>query len=63
MDYSYMSKSIDDVHGDEHLLDDIVHDKDCIGSPDIWCTCLERREQEAARIQELSFLDHEDWRD
>lgn len=45
---NYLSKSIDDTHGDEHL-------KECYGDCDIWCTCMEEQEQENERLAEMYY--------
>jgi len=61
MDLSYLARPAGECHGDEHLLDEVIHDKTCIGDPDIWCSCLEKQEQAREHMCELSFLQHEHW--
>lgn len=45
-DISYLGKSLDNLHGDEHLVD-------CVGDCEIWCSCMEKQEQEQIRLDEL----------
>lgn len=44
----YLAKPVDQVHGDEHL-------HECFGDCDIWCTCMEEREQEKERLAEMHY--------
>lgn len=55
MDLSYLAKPMGECHGDEHLMNEMLHSRECLGDPDIWCTCMEDLEQERERMAELHF--------
>lgn len=51
----YLARAIDDVHGDEHLQDEIVHNRNCIGDPDIYCSCMGELEAQRVMLSELDY--------
>lgn len=46
----YLAKAVDDVHGDEHLVE-------CYGDCALWCSSSEKAEQEREQMQELYMAD------
>lgn len=46
----YLAKSLDDLHGDEHLVE-------CYGDCALWCSCQEKIEQARERMEELHAED------
>jgi len=62
MNNDYLAKPAGECHGDEHLCDEIVHSRNCVGDPDIYCSCQGERDAERERIN-YGFLKHENWKE